>query len=519
MRNAATKIYRKSLLAFIEKAFRSLNGDRLNNSQRYIAFIAYKLEQLLQGDIKNLLINLPGRHLKTFICSVCFPAFALGLDPTLKFMIVAYNEDVAEDIVRQIREIMESAWYRSVFDTRISVGHSLKSDFSLKGGGRVRAVAIRSVTGKGGDIIIFDDPHNVHDWNNERRKEKVIEAFEVLTSRRDGGAMSRMVVVGHRVAEDDVSAHILNRGTFEHVCLPLFAPKAMTFDMGEEQLQLPKGTALRPDAYPPEEIESIQQNHRGSPFWLHFQQGLGPKTDNFKIDSSHFHFSKIKLGDIRASAFPVVLSVDPTQGTNSSSRNVVHVYAVLGNNYLLFQVFAEKCSFDRLCRQIKRLATKNFASVILVENTARGPDLIEELESSLPMPIYPVNPHGSKGDRFRKCIPIIRAKRVSIISDPLVEEAVDEIVAYPNAAYDDNLDAMTNFLLRVPKLDLRLRTATARSNMMGIALASGRSIRNSSVEGAAIARARSVFWCHRSATRLLKWPSRSTTDLRWQIAV
>jgi hypothetical protein len=180
------KVYGKSLQAFVEKAFRSVNGKRLSNFQLYISFIVWNLEQFLQG-IKKLLVNLPGRHFKTFICSVCFPAFALGLDPTLKFMIVAYSEELAEDIVRQIREVMESPWYKAAFKTRIADGHSRKNDFTIKGGGRVRAVPVRSVTGRGGDIIIFDDPHNAADWDNDRQKAKVIEAFEMLISRRDGG--------------------------------------------------------------------------------------------------------------------------------------------------------------------------------------------------------------------------------------------------------------------------------------------------------------------------------------------
>ena len=103
-----------------------------------------------------------------FICSVCFPAFALGLDPTLKFMIVAYNENLAEDIVRQILRDHGESWYRAAFKTRISEGHSRKDDFTIEGGGRVRAVPVRSVTGRGGDKIIFDDPHNAADWDNDR---------------------------------------------------------------------------------------------------------------------------------------------------------------------------------------------------------------------------------------------------------------------------------------------------------------------------------------------------------------
>ncbi len=139
------------------------------------------------------------------------------------------SEEIAEDIVRQIREIMESDWYKAAFKTRISDSHSRKDDFAVIGGGRVRAVPVRSVTGKGGDYIILDDAHNVNDWDNERQKVKVIEAFETLVSRRDGGKKSQILAVGHRVAEDDLSAHMMERGDFKRLRMPLFAPRDMNW--------------------------------------------------------------------------------------------------------------------------------------------------------------------------------------------------------------------------------------------------------------------------------------------------
>jgi hypothetical protein len=61
------------------------------------------------------------------------------------------------------------------------------------------------VTGKGGDVIIFDDPHNITDWDDEKKKARVIEAFATLMTRRDRGENTRVLVVGHRMAVDDLS--------------------------------------------------------------------------------------------------------------------------------------------------------------------------------------------------------------------------------------------------------------------------------------------------------------------------
>jgi phage terminase large subunit-like protein len=477
MKHVAAGLYRKSLLAFVEKAFRMMDGHRLT-SESYIAYIVHNLELFLSGDIRNLLINLPGRHLKTFVCSVCFPAFALGLNPSLRFMIVAYERKIAEDIVRQIRELMESDWYKSVFKTRIKSDHSLKNDFSVKGGGRVRAVSIRSITGKGGDIIVLDDPHNAEDWNNEDAKQKVINTFKHLRSRRDGGVKSRMMVVGHRVAKDDLSAYIMEHCKFAHVCLPLVAPEDMELDLGDGQvLSLARGEALRPDAYPPEEIEFLK-TQSAVPFWLHYMQALGPQSDDDRLDISDFPFFKGELKDIREAGFPVVLSVDPAQSTKSASRNVIQVYAVIADRYLLLDVFAEKCTFKDLSKKTMVFASRYDASAILVEKTARGSDLIDHLGEKTPIPIHPISPRGSKSDRLRECAPIIRAKRIMIRSKLEIEEAAAEVVAFPDAAYNDHVDALTNFLREVKKLRLPLVRNTGRSgsNPKGIAIARGSDI-------------------------------------------
>jgi predicted phage terminase large subunit-like protein len=376
----------------------------------------------------------------------------LGRNPNLKFLIVAYSEDIAEDIVGQIRQLMNSTTYKQIFSTRIASGHARRNDFKISdASGRVRAAAVGSVTGKGGDIIIFDDPHNVSDWQNARKKQRVIEAFEILMTRRDQGRRSQVLVVGHRVAEDDLSAHIVERADFEHVCLPLFAPKAMEFEIDSETWKLAKGEALRADAFPPDEINRLLAEHIGSPFWLHFQQGLGSKQDPLEIDVNHFPFFE---GSYRG--LPVVISVDTTSKTASRSRNVIHVYAIDGNRYVLLQAFAEACTFKRLYQKVRSLAEGYGAALVLVEATARGPDLIEKLEGNITAHIEGVLPQGSKYSRFRKFLPLIQAGRMRIKPGrSAVEEAIEEIIHFPYSEYTDHLDAMSLFLHRASQVSKR----------------------------------------------------------------
>lgn len=124
------------------------------------------------------------------------------------------------------------------------------------------------------------------------------------------------------------------------------------------------------------------------------------------------------------------------------------------------------------------------ARFVLIENTARGPDLIDEILGTVSAKVIAVNPRGSKADRFKQCVPIIRAKRIKIRRREPVEAAVDEILAYPNSSFDDHVDAMTNMLIEMPKW---LKTASRASNeppsrpqarpvLDGFAIAYGRSI-------------------------------------------
>ncbi len=441
-------LLRQDFRSFLEKAFLQFHEEKLTDESGYIEYMCTVLMGFINRDTKQLLINLPGRHLKTFICSVCVPAFMLGINPKLRFLVVSYDQKNAQDIVELIRTIMNSIWFRAAFNTRIAKHHALKFDIATEQGGRVRAVSVTGATGKGGDIIIFDDPHNALDWDNPARKRKVITAFAHLMTRRNSGPKSSFLAVGHRVAEDDLSAHIIERGGFKHVCLPLFAPKALKFVEGEFELTLAKGQALRPESTTATEIEQLREDEEhGPPFWLHSQQGHGPRGNGRQIRCDHFPIWKRNHDGL-----PVVISVDPALKTLSQSQNVIHVYGIIGNRYILLQAWASQCNFKKLRLKVEYFIEAYSACRVLVENTARGPDLIDALRKNVDIQIEAINPRKKKEQRLRTCISIIRAKRVWMREGrDEVERAINQVIAFPNTPNDDHVDAMTNFLIWAQK--------------------------------------------------------------------
>ena len=182
-RSVEANLIRSDFGAFVRHAFRMVHGEKLGN-QPYVDHLCYVISRLIDGEINRLLINLPPQHLKSFVGTICLAAYLLGTNPRLRIMLVAYNDAFAEALCGKIRDMMQTPWYREAFATRIKEGHSRANDFATRENGGVFAVAATgSVTGRTADFIIYDDPHEIGDWNNDRKLDLVWASFNTVLSR------------------------------------------------------------------------------------------------------------------------------------------------------------------------------------------------------------------------------------------------------------------------------------------------------------------------------------------------
>ena len=113
-------VLRRDLMSFIERSFYELNPRAQLLPSPHIEVMVSKLEALRRGDIKRLIITLPPRHLKSHCASIAFPAWYLGHQPSNHVICVSYGQDLADKLARDCRTVMQSAWYKSLFPTRIS---------------------------------------------------------------------------------------------------------------------------------------------------------------------------------------------------------------------------------------------------------------------------------------------------------------------------------------------------------------------------------------------------------------
>jgi hypothetical protein len=102
----------------------------------------------------------PPRSLKSHCASICLPAFILGHDPSRRILCASYSQDLASALALQCRKLMQSPWYLDTFaQTRLLAEKSAVDEFmTTRMGVRLATSVGGTLTGKGGDYIIIDDP-------------------------------------------------------------------------------------------------------------------------------------------------------------------------------------------------------------------------------------------------------------------------------------------------------------------------------------------------------------------------
>jgi predicted phage terminase large subunit-like protein len=438
--------FRTNLIAsrfdvFVRYAFRVVHGVKLGD-QPYVEHMCHEISHLIEGERTRLLINLPPQHLKSFVCTICLAAYLLGRNPRLRILLVAYNDDFAEALCSKIRDLMQSDWYRQAFATRIKEGHARANDFATVEGGGIFAVgATGAVTGRTADLVIYDDPHEIGDWNNDRKLEIVRNNFNTLLSRLHDKVTGRVLVAAHRVSENDLSAFLMAESGWKLLRLPLVANRTREFDLGHDVWVREKGDVLRPDAYPAREIERLQRSQVAPPFQLFYQQGLGSGAK--KIRADHFQ----SYAPYETPIGPVVLSIDPSHdGGSRGSRAAMQAWKKHGSSYYLLDEFCESCDVEKLRQEFWRFVRRYNPALALVERTADGPALRTLVQRKTRFEVRLVTPRQSKGDRLDRHLAKIRGRQIYLPVDSIWRDPfINEIINFPGE-FDDRVDAMTQYL-------------------------------------------------------------------------
>jgi hypothetical protein len=190
------------------------SGDELMLNW-HIEAITHALTKVMRGETTRLIITLPPRALKSICASVAFPAFVLGHDPKRRIICVSYSESLARKHANDCRALMRSARYRGLFPgTRISSTKDTELEAMTSTRGFRLATSVGgTLTGRGGNLIVIDDPMKPQDAQSQSARENTVQWYaNTLLTRLDNKARDSIVVVMQRLHLDDLVGYLLDQG-------------------------------------------------------------------------------------------------------------------------------------------------------------------------------------------------------------------------------------------------------------------------------------------------------------------
>ena len=265
--------YEDSLYEFYKAAWRFIDPSAWKDSWA-IEAICEHLQAVVDGQIKRLIINCPPRIGKSSCTSVAFPAWTWAQPehthtsgPGVPFLYASYSDKLSLRDSVKCRRLIESPWYQQFWaqNFRLTSDNNTKSRFSNDQHGERLITSIGSgVTGEGGNIICIDDPNAANEVSSEATIENTVEWWRsTLPTRPNDLALSAIVVIQQRLAENDLTGHILETELegWTHLCLPgRYEPeRSFITTIGWKDPRTKSGELLWPERFSGEALDRLEK--------------------------------------------------------------------------------------------------------------------------------------------------------------------------------------------------------------------------------------------------------------------
>ena len=412
---------------------------------RHHALMAKKFEEIAEGKLKRLIINMPPRHTKSEFASNMLPAWFLGNYPGKKVIQCSNTAELAVGFGRKVRNLVDSEQYAKIFPNV-----SLRSDSKAAGrwatnhGGDYFAIGVGgTVTGKGADLLIIDDPHSEQEARLAQGDPTVFDSvYEWYTSGprqrlQPGGAI---IVVMTRWSDKDLTGKVLKNDAadWEVIELPAIMPSGNP--LWPEFWSLDELSALKEELPPYKWNAQYQQKPTGEEgaivkrdWWKRWESDRPPRCE-FIIQSWDTAFTKSQRADYSACT---------TWGVFYLNENEEDV------NIILLDALKEKWEFPELKDNAKRMYDEWEPDACIIEAKAAGAPLIFELRRmGVMVSDYTPVRGNDKFVRLNSVTDLFRSGKVWAPDTRWADELIEEMARFPNAEHDDLTDSATQALIR-----------------------------------------------------------------------
>jgi len=417
---------------------------------RHHALMAKKFEDVASGKIKRVIINMPPRHTKSEFASYLLPSWYLGKFPKKKVIQCSNTAELAVGFGRKVRNLVGSETYAKVFP-----GVHLRQDSKAAGrwatneGGEYFAIGVGgTVTGKGADLLVIDDPHSEQEAaaaaHNADVYQKVYEWYTSGPRQRlqPGGTI---VIVMTRWADGDLTGRVLKDS--------LEREKGEQWDLIELPAILPSGKPLWPEFWSLDELEALKEELPASKWNAQYQQKPTgeegalvkrewwkvwdkerPPACEFLIQSWDTAFTKNERSDYSACTTWGVFYM------NEDPNDV---------NVILLDAFQERMEFPELKAKAQELYHEWEPDAFIVEAKAAGSPLIFELRRmGISVSEFTPTRGNDKFVRLNSVTDLFKSGKVWAPDKRWAYEVIEQMASFPNSSHDDLVDSSTQALIR-----------------------------------------------------------------------
>lgn len=419
---------------------------------RHHKVMAKKFEEIAQGKLKRLIINMPPRHTKSEFASFLLPSWFLGLYPGKKVIQCSNTSELAVGFGRKVRNLVDSQPYGEIFpNVSLRADSKAAGRWATNGNGEYFAIGVGgTVTGKGADLLIIDDPHSEQEAKLAQSNPEVFDqVYEWYTSGprqrlQPGGAI---VIVMTRWSKKDLTGRVLQS---------MIDKDGEHWEVINFPAILPSGKPLWPEFWSLEELEALKlelpvakwnAQYQQEPtseegaiikreWWKVWKQDKPPRCE-FVIQSWDTAFTKSERADYSACT---------TWGVFYMNENEKDAHVIL------LDAFKRRMEFPELKEKAFNHYKEWEPDAFIVEAKASGAPLIFELRSmGIPVSEFTPSRGNDKMVRINSVADLFASGKVWAPETRWAEELIEEMAAFPNSDHDDLVDSTTQALIRFRK--------------------------------------------------------------------